>query len=154
MVRVKILTPNAGKDAEKLDYSDTVDEYVKYAASLGNSLAGSCGAKRGISVWVSNYTLGCLPQRNGNMFVENLNTNVHRNLVCTRQRLVSTRASFNGWLAKQMGYVLQQSVTVKHQNIYTSSREPAMGTCNSVACWRIMLSEKSQPQWVAMNLLV
>lgn len=76
------------------------------------------------------------------MFVENLNTNVHSNLVCTRQRLVSTQASFNGWIVKQMEYVLQQFAKVKQQNMYTSNREPARGMHNLVACWGVMLSEK------------
>lgn len=37
------------------------------------------------------------------MFVENLNTNVHSNLVCTRQGLVSTQASVSGWIVKKNG---------------------------------------------------
>lgn len=119
-----LATPNAGKDADTLAHSDTACENVKHAAALGNSLACSCVAKHGISIRASNYILRCLSQRNRNMFVEYLNTNVRRNLVCTRQRLVSTQASFNGQLVKQMEYVLQQSAVFKRQNIYTSNREP------------------------------
>lgn len=48
MVKLKILTLNAAKDAEKLDHSDTADENLNYAATLGKSLAGSCEAKRGL----------------------------------------------------------------------------------------------------------
>lgn len=50
-----VTTPSPGKDEEQLDHSDTADENVKYAPAPGkNSLAGSCEAKRGISVWASN----------------------------------------------------------------------------------------------------
>lgn len=52
MVKIKMVTtPSPGKDEEQLDHSDTADENVKYAPAPGkNSLAGSCEAKRGISV--------------------------------------------------------------------------------------------------------
>lgn len=51
MVKIKMVTtPNAGKAVEKLGYSDTADENVKYAPAPGNSLAGSCEAKCGISI--------------------------------------------------------------------------------------------------------
>lgn len=147
-----LATPNAGKDADTLAHSDTAGENVKHAAALGNSLACSCVAKHGISIRASNYTLRCLSQRNGNMFVENLNTNVRRNLVCTRQRLVSTQASFNGQLVKQMECVLQQSAIFKQQNIYTSNREPATATHSPVACRGTMLSEKGQAEWITVWL--
>lgn len=151
VVKVKMLaTPKAGKDADTLAHSDTAGENVKHAAALGNSLARSCVAKHGISIRASNYTLRCLSQRNGNMFVENLNANVRRNLVCTRQRLVSTQASFDGQLVKQMEDVLQQSAIFKQQNIYTSNREPAMAAHSLVARRGIMLSEKGQAEWIAV----
>lgn len=52
MVKIKkmLATPDAGKDADKLDHADTAGENVKHAAALGNSLAGSREAKHGISV--------------------------------------------------------------------------------------------------------
>lgn len=45
-----VTAPNAGKAVEKLGHSDTTDENVKYAPAPGNSLAGSCEGKRGISI--------------------------------------------------------------------------------------------------------
>lgn len=84
------------------------------------------------------------------MFVENLNTNVHSSLVCARQRPVSAQASFSGWIAKQLEYVLQQFVIVAQQDVYTSDRELAMGTQSLVTCWEIILSGKSQPPWFAV----
>lgn len=76
---------------EKLENSYTVDGNVNDEASLENSLAVTQTFKHRVTLWPNNST----PKRIENMFMQNLNTDVHSNVIDNAQNVETTQMSTN-----------------------------------------------------------
>ena len=91
-----MITPNDGKDMEKLDHSYIIGGNVKWS-TLEISLARSLKLKNGLPIQPRSCTLGHLSQRNENTCLhKNLYPNVHSGFVHNIQKLETTGMPFSG----------------------------------------------------------
>lgn len=90
-----MITPNAGKNAEKRHLSHSAGENIKWYDHSGNNLAVSLKNQRAATTRPSKCTPGRLPQRNKNLCPhENLYMVVHSNFICNSLKLEATQRSF------------------------------------------------------------
>ena len=91
-------TPNAGKDAEKLDHSYIASGMEKNGtAALQNRLAVSLKTKNATPIQSSDFSPGHLSQQYENLCLhKNLYTNVYISFIVIAQNWKKKKMSFNG----------------------------------------------------------